>query len=199
MLPAACSTERTLGSLASVRRAMQHIRMKVFRVLALSAALFLPSLAHALEPVQKNNYINFHAQALSLTSGLGVLGVAVDWGAFQNRYVAAGTRFGFSRTTIGTESFGALEFGGGPQFHIPVGERLLIVPAINLGYRLSTADIGLSLNLSTAVAYRLDSFFLGGEFEMPVWVQNAPEFFPGFTTPYAGSANTLNAFIGFYY
>lgn len=173
--------------------------MKVFRVLALSAVLLLPSFAHAQALEPKNNYINFHGQVLSLTTGLGVLGVSVDWGAFQNKYVAAGTRFGFSRITIGTESFGTLEFGGGPQFHIPVGERLLIIPAVNLGYRLSTTDIGLALNLSTALAYRFDAFYLGAEFDAPVWVQGAPEFFPGFTVSYAGSVNTLNAFVGFYY
>lgn len=178
---------------------MQHINMKFFCALAASVVLLLPSFANASGLDAKNNYINFRAQALSLTSGMGVLGVSIDWGAFQNQYVAAGTRFGFTRTTIGPESFGTLDFGGGPQFHIPIGERVLIIPAVNLGYRLSTTDIGLALNLSTAIAYRLDAFYLGAEFDAPVWVQGAPEFFPGFTVPYAGSANTLNAFIGFYY
>lgn len=180
---------------------MQHIRMKALRSLAAGVVLLLvlPSHADAAEAGQKYNYINFRVQALSLTSGLGVLGASVDWGAFQNRYVAAGTRIGFSQTTIGTESFGTLEFGGGPQFHIPLGEKVMLIPSVNLGYRLSTVDIYMAVSLSAAVAYRLDSFYLGAEFDAPVWVQGAPEFFPGFTVSYGGSTNTLNAFAGFYY
>ena len=166
--------------------------MKGFAALAAALVLSLPGLAHAMGPAGKGNYINVHGQTLSLTGGTSVLGVAVDWGAFQSKYGAAGTRIGFSQTTFGAmEPLGVLEFGGGPQFHIPIGDRVLVIPSVNLGYRLSTQSAALGVSFGTAVAYRLDSFYLGAEFEAPIWQQDRSSFLPG--------PNTLNALVGFYY
>lgn len=169
-----------------------HPHLMTVRIaFALSLLLVAPGLAFAVD-APKNNYVNFHAQALSVTPSSRVLGLAVEWGAFQNRYVATGTRVGFSHTTFGdTDGIGMLEFGGGPQFHVPIGEHVLVIPAINLGYRLSTSYAGLGIDLAAAVAYRFESFYLGAEFQAPLWMQGAPSFFPG--------PNTLNALVGFYF
>lgn len=165
--------------------------MKVVCALVASLALFLPATALA-EPGGRNNYINLHGQTLSLSGGMSVLGLAVDWGAFQSRFVAAGTRLGFSRITYGASTPSSmLELGGGPQFHIPLGDRVLLIPSVNLGYRLSTSYTGMGINAGVALAYRVDSFYLGAEFDAPVWLQGAPTFLPG--------PNTLNALIGIYY
>lgn len=161
--------------------------MRVALALLVAVVALLPGSAEAQNHAGKGNYVIIHGQVMPLgnASEFGT-GLAVDWGVFQNKYIATGTRFGFSRWPVQT-----LEFGGGPQFHIPIGEHLMLIPALNLGYRFSTATAGLGIDLSGALTYRHDTFYVGAEVNAPVWVQGAPTFFPG--------QNTLNALVGFYY
>lgn len=141
------------------------------------------------------NYVNVRGEVLSKFPAMDPtmpVGISADWGSFQSRYIAAGTRIGYSQ---GDPSVGqALMFGGGPQFHIPLGDRLLLIPGVNLGTRISQAGFSLAAYISVASAVRItDRIYLGVEGDTPIFLQAAQGLvlFPG--------AFGVNALVGFYY
>jgi len=162
--------------------------------------------ARAVGPLGYNNYVNIRVESMNFHSatefsapppaGPGLQGsvtvpsgISADWGGFSSEYVAAGTRIGYTRAD---PAFGqALLLGGGPQFHIPLGEDVLLAPGINISYRLSNAGMGFGAYFSLALAWRLEGrYYLGLEGEQPLWLQG-----PGFL-PSSRSANLL---FGLYY
>lgn len=121
-------------------------------------------------------------------------GVSVDWGVFQNRFVTTGTRLGISRSD--PDLGASLMFGGGPQFHLPIGGKVLIIPAMNFGYRIGAGGAGLAGYTSVAAAYRHNSLFAGLEAELPIFYQGGMsggfELFPR-------PVYLANLVFGFYY
>lgn len=165
--------------------------------LILALVLLFPLAAAAqLGPSGRGSYVNVRGQALSSYYGLEptfMTGVSADWGGFQNGVVATGTRIGYS---AGDPQAGqTIILGGGPQFHIALGSNVLVIPAINLATRISErGGFGFAGYLSLGGAYRItETFYLGAEGELPVFVQGAQglQFFPA-----VYSANLL---CGFYY
>jgi hypothetical protein len=170
--------------------------MLVALVLALFAAL--PSAraqGMGVGPDGHANYVNFHAEAFSRSSdGTTAVpsGLAVDWGGFQSKYVATGTKIGLKHALEGWSFL----LGGGPQFHIPLGDQFLLIPALNVGYniqsRANAFGFGFIGTFSLAFAYKLPSLYLGLEGETPIFDQNARSpFFPG--------SVGVSLLIGFYY
>jgi hypothetical protein len=165
-------------------------------VLAL-ALLLLPTVARAQQgPAGKGSYVNGRGQAVSSSFGLApafATGFSVDWGVFQNGVVATGTRIAYSNAD--PQAGQSILFGGGPQFHIALGDKVLLIPAINLATRLSErGGFGFAGYLSLGGAFRVtDTFYAGLEGETPAFVQGAQglQFFPA-----VYSANLL---CGFYY
>jgi hypothetical protein len=162
------------------------------RVLALLAALLL--LAPEARAQARSNYVNFHAELASRYPGAEFLvpsGLYVDWGVLQSRYVATGTRLGVTQSDRSTGT--ALFFGGGPQFHFTIEESLLVLPSLNIGYRISEAGMGLAGLAGVALAYRHERFYFGMEGETLAFGQG-----PRGWTLFPGTLS-INGLFGFYY
>lgn len=176
---------------------MRSARRSAFRgvglVLVLAVAV-AASDARATGPAGKANYVGFRGEVLSsyfaqpMVAGAGF---SAEWGSFQNRFVATSTRLGLSRSDP-TSGF-ALLLGGGPQFHIPIGQNVLILPGISLATRISEAGFGFAGYASLGAAYRYQSFYVGLEGETPVFLQAMQgfDFFP--------PAYSLNLLLGLYF
>ena len=178
------------------------------RAAALASALVLAgcvTTTQATAPVMPS-YVTIHADLASVFPTNPVVapsGLSVDWGGFQSKYVAAGTTLGISRdfsdkntgTGNPTGNSTALLIGGGPEFHIPLGAKALLIPALNIAYRLSEQGFGLAAFASLGAAYRIDAkMYAGLEAETPLVLQQPTgEFsmFPG--------AVDVKALFGFYY
>ncbi len=126
--------------------------------------------------------------------------IAIDWGGFQSKYVAAGTLIGISRA-VPSDGV-ALLLGGGTQFHIPIGPRFLLIPAIDLGYRITGGEngtpggFGLATYASLAGAFRFDrnKLYAGLDAETPLFVQDPVNQKISFVP-----ALEVKALFGFYY
>lgn len=139
------------------------------------------SQAQAQVPEGRSNYLgvrgelmsSYFSQPLVAPAGLGL-----EWGAFQNRFVATSTRLAFSRSD--PSSGFALLLGGGPQFHFAIGEHVLIMPGLMLATRISEAGLGFAGYASLGGAFRYKRFYVGAEGEAPVFLQAMQgfEFFP---------------------
>lgn len=162
------------------------------RLLGLFAALLLIT-PDALAQTRAN-YVNFHAELASRYPGAEFTvpsGMYVEWGVLQSKYVATGTRLGVTRAdrSLGT----ALFFGGGPQFHFRVTDDLMILPSVNIGYRISEAGMGLAGLASAAVAYCYERYYFGLEGETLAFGQG-----PRGWTLFPGTVSVHGLF-GFYY
>ncbi len=118
------------------------------------------------------SYFMVHAEMASRFPGLdftGPSGLSIDWGTFQSRYVAGGARFGLTRAdpSIGT----ALFFGGGVQFHVPVGGRFRLVPSMNLGYRIAAGGTSMTVLGGLAGVATFGRTFAGLEAETFLFAQ----------------------------
>jgi hypothetical protein len=179
------------------------------RTAALSVILALSALGCAtmgsgpaplqLGPDGKAGYINVHGEMLRSYGGVdGPYGGSIEWGSFQNKYIGVGTSIGYSSVGAGTGMPRELFFGGGPQFHIPIGRHLLVLPSVNLGYRLADAPGGigggLAMYLSLGVAYKLNSVYFGLEAQRPLFLQ-----LPNVDSAFFPNLTTAGAFVGFYY
>src|SRR4051794_14827342 len=108
---------------------MQHreAMMTALRTSLLALALLaIAPAAHAAAGAPKPNYVTFHVEALRSVSPFpanALPGLSVDWGFFQNKYVATGTRIALQRD-VGDSLGTAVMLLGGPQFHIPLGDSL---------------------------------------------------------------------------
>ena len=125
-------------------------------------------------PAGPMSYFMVHAEMASRFPGLdftGPSGLSVDWGTFQSRYVAGGARFGLTRAdpSIGT----ALFFGGGVQFHVPIGSRLRLVPSFNLGYRIASGGTSMTVLGGLAGVATFGRTFAGLEAETYLYAQGA--------------------------
>lgn len=161
------------------------------RAALLAAALFaVAPAAHAAAPLPKPNYVSFQVEGFRSTGPVSstLTGLSVDWGFFQNRFVATGTRIAAQRDVadgLGT----ALMILAGPQFHVPLGEQLLLIPALNLGVRLGQRMVDYAAYFDLAFAYRQDDLYLGLAGQTPVFLQQ--QLFP--------SIYSANLIVGFYY
>lgn len=167
--------------------------MRLLASFVFALSLLAAASAHAqVGPDGKGSYVNFRAGALRKVQSIDPVigsGVSVDWGGFQSEYVATGTRLGFERADAIDGFNTAFYIQGGPQFHIPLGDKLLLIPTVNFGGRLSDTGYDLVAHISLGFATKLNStLYLGGEIETPIY---AVILFPG--TVYA------NGFVGFYY
>jgi hypothetical protein len=139
------------------------------------------------------SYMSVHGELSSRYPGeplTSPAGVSVDWGNFQNRYAASGSRLGVSRADprLGL----ALFFGGGGQFHLPVGVNWLLIPRFDLGYRLAQTGGGLLMLGGLGSAYRWKHAYAGVEAETHLYAQGAQrQVFPGNVSAFA--------LAGFYY
>jgi hypothetical protein len=165
------------------------------RAVKLLAALpLLLLLASEARAQVRSNYVNFHGELASRSPGAEFMvpsGLYVEWGVMQSQYVATGTRLGVTRAdpSLGT----ALFFGGGPQFHFRIEEELLVLPSLNIGYRISEAGMGLAGLAGVAFAYVHDRYYFGLEAETLAFGQGARgwSLFPG--------TLSVNGLFGFYY
>ena len=155
--------------------------------------------AQALGPEGKPNYVIVHGELMRSAGGLdGPLGGSVEWGTFQNKYIGAGTKLGIKTAGNVSGMPRELFFGGGPQGHIPIGRRLLIVPAVNLGYRLTDGASGLGGGIavygSLGVAFRHKSFYIGAEAERPIYLP-----LPGTDSAFFPNITSAGMFVGAYF
>jgi hypothetical protein len=179
---------------------------------ALSLAVLLPAFATEAQtpppppptpaapaPSNHSSYLTLHGDLFRAFGGVDAgLGGGMEFGSFQNRFIAAGTVLSFDREGPGTRLPAALYFGGGFSFHIPIGEHVLVIPAFSLGYRLvdSAAGIGggLAAFAQLGAAYRFSQFYVGLEAERPVYLELPTQksaFFPNLTSG--------GAFVGLYF
>lgn len=150
-------------------------------------------------PTSRSSYLIVHGDLLRSFGGLDAgVGGGVEFGSFQNAFIAAGTVLSFDRQGPGTRLPAALYFGGGFSFHIPIGSNVLLIPAFNLGYRLvdSTAGIGGGIAAfgQVGAAYRFQQFYVGLEVQRPVYLELPTQrsaFFPNMTSG--------GAFLGLYF
>ena len=97
----------------------------------------------------------------------GPCGLLVAWGSFQNKYFASLTQVGLSRAD---PSLGlVLLLGGGGQFHIPVGGKVLLVPGFVVGYRLAEKGAGLTAAANLAGVYRWSRMYAGLQAETLIY------------------------------
>lgn len=169
------------------------MRRPLWLCLALLLGLATNASAQA-GPTGRGNYLNLHGELAARYPGETFTvpsGLYLDWGAFQNGVVATGTRLGLSRAdrSLGT----ALFFGGGPQFHLRITDQVMLVPAFNLGYRISQQGTGMLGLASFAVAYTHDRFYVGLEAETMAFGQSPIgwQVFPG--------TLSAHALLGMYY
>ncbi|MFM2152506.1 MAG: hypothetical protein RL199_941 [Pseudomonadota bacterium] len=139
------------------------------------------------------SYLSLHGELSSRYPGepfTTPAGMTVDWGSFQNRFVATGSRLGVSRAD---PSLGlAIFFGGGGQFHLPVTEQWMVIPRFDLGYRLAESGGGLLMVGGVGGAYRWSRAYAGVEAETHLYAQGArKQVFPGNVS--------ASALAGFYY
>lgn len=169
--------------------------MSPARLLALALVLLsIPALSNATPAPPQASYLNVHGEIAARYPGEAFTipsGLYLDWGNFQSRYVATGTRLGVSRSdpALGI----ALFFGGGPQFHFRIENDLLLIPSLNVGYRISQQGLGLLGTASLAFAYLRERFYFGVEGETLAFGQNASGWFL-----FPGSLSIQGLF-GFYY
>ncbi len=141
----------------------------------------------------QGSYVSLHGELSSRYPGEPFTmpaGMTIDWGNFQNRYVATGSRLGVSRADpkLGL----ALFFGGGGQFHLPVVGQWMVVPRFDLGYRLAESGGGLLMLGGVGGAYRWSRAYAGVEAETHMYAQGAQrQLFPGNVS--------ASAMAGFYY
>ncbi len=151
-------------------------------------------------PIGRGSYVEVGGELFRNSYGAvdGPVGGSVEFGSFQNRFIAAGTVLNLEAPGPGTGLPMALYFGGGFSVHIPIGQHFLIIPELSLGYRLVDASSGIGGGIAAfgqlGVAYRLKIFYFGLQAQRPIYMQlnpNASGFFPDFTT--------AGAFAGLYF
>jgi hypothetical protein len=152
---------------------------------ALAAAALLLSLtgerARAQPLAVPSSYLSVHGELSSRYPGepfTAPAGMTLDWGNFQNKYVATGSRLGVSRADprLGLAIF----FGGGGQFHLPVTGSWVIIPRFDLGYRLAETGGGLLMLGGVGGAHRWGHVYAGVEAETHLYAQGARrQVFPG--------------------
>jgi hypothetical protein len=141
-------------------------------------------------PSGRASYVEVHGEAFRDFDGIdGAVGGAVEFGSFQNRYIAAGTVLQLERPGAVTGLPMALYFGGGFSVHIPIGPHFLIIPELSLGYRLVDSSSGLGGGLAAygqlGAAYRLRTFYIGLDVQRPIYLELptlSSGFFPNLTT-----------------
>ncbi len=149
-------------------------------------------------PAGKASYLNVHGQMVRNQGSDvdGPTGGAIEWGSFQTKYVGAGTKIGLEATGAHTGLDSAIFLGAGPAFHIPIGDHVLLMPELNLGYRLGSKNIGFALYGSLGAAYRFHDYYVGLEVERPIYLQlqTSPNESPLFPSIMSGGL-----FLGLYY
>lgn len=171
---------------------VSHLR--VLGLLLVAAAGLGSSDVRALGPAGKANYVGFRGELLSSYFAQPLVapaGFSAEWGTFQNGFVATSTRLGMTRSDP-TSGY-ALLLGGGPQFHIPIGQHVLLMPGVSLATRISEAGFGFAGFATLGAAYRYESFYVGLEGEAPVFLQAGQgfDFFP--------PAYSMNLLLGLYF
>lgn len=165
--------------------------MMLVRSIVVAALLSLAPVAHAQSaPLPRPNYVSFQVEGVRSVSPFtnSLTGLTIDWGFFQNRFVATGTRIAVQRAVsdgLGT----AIMLLAGPQFHVPIGQQVLLIPALNLGVRLGNASIDYAAYFDLTAAYRQDDYYVGVAGQTPVFLRNL--LFP--------AIYSANVVAGFYY
>lgn len=175
-------------------------RLITLTVIALATAGWVSSAqAQNLGPDGKANYVIVHGEMFRAAGGYdSPVGGSVEWGTFQNRFIGAGTKIGLKGSGSQSGMPRELFFGGGPQAHIPLGSRILIVPAINLGYRLTDSAAGIGGGIavygSLGAAFRHKSFYIGAEAERPIYLP-----LPGTDSAFFPNITSVGMFVGLYF
>lgn len=114
------------------------------------------------------------AQAMPLSA---LPGFSVDFGVLQGPIFGTGTRISLQRNLADGRGY-AIGLLGGPQFHVPLGDKLLLIPAFNLGLRLQGNPGQAGINFGYAafadlmLAYRQDDYYFGASAQTPIILDN---------------------------
>ncbi len=167
---------------AALHDGAMPIASRLVAAAALFVALALPNNATAQNgPAGKNSWLSVRGEVVSnygLLAGpqLGS-GLTVEWGQLQNQFFGVGTRIGVTRND-GTTSLLLL---GGPQVHLALAENFVLMPSLTTGLKLSDAGFGFYIGGGLAALARFDTFYVGVEGELPIFVQGGQNsLFPGF-------------------
>ena len=124
-------------------------------------------------PDGKGGNVMLHLDALTLAPQHVPGGINLDWGAFNNRYLAAGGRLG----VVFIDGQYQFLLANSTQIHIPIGDVAVIVPALNPGLYLPTGAFGVSF--SCAGTLKFSDFYVGAEFETFIFLSGHTTLFPG--------------------
>lgn len=177
-------------------------RFSLSAVLALTLTVLAGRPAHAqalLGPAGKPSYFEVHGEMLRSFDGVDApVGGSIEFGSFQNKYIAMGTVLGLESPGHATGLPMTLYFGAGFSFHIPILQYFLIIPEFSLGYSLQDSPLGvgggLAAYMQLGAAYRFQRFYLGLEAQRPIYLA-----LPGLNSAFFPNYMTAGVFGGMYF
>jgi len=172
----------------------------VSALLTLTVLAARPAHAQALlGPEGKPSYFEVHGEMLRSFDGVDApVGGSLEFGSFQNKYIAMGTVLGLESPGRGTGLPMTLYLGAGISVHIPIVQHFLIIPEVSLGYSIQDSSLGvgggLAAYMQLGAAYRIRRFYFGLEAQRPIYLA-----LPGLNSAFFPNYMTAGLFGGLYF